>query len=451
MRFGHLGRVLVLAVALFATRATADDGPGSPLDSWVVAAGSTDEGARRAAAKSLESLGADALDAVVTRIANARKQESPSVVRALLAAHDPQRATDATESLVHTPPSVPGATDALLAECFVHALAHLGTARAVRELAIASADFGGALRPEIAQLVRALGDHAVAGLIRARRGTPPKVARWALSELETMNRKVPGDCVQTKDSEVLGDVLRAFGEIRDPDALGVVLSFANADRDAIRSASRDAIVAYGEEATARLRDAYAELTARPAPPGWTAPDAARELFLAYDRLRLQEVDALVDAGFGRQREGALDQAVADFDTALARQPQLEGRSDMAAAYVLYALSIEERDPESAMASLRKALSLAPSGPRTAQAESELLYLEGEALRAHGVVDADLFRRASLIDPANTRARDAVDRIELGASDRRARLERMTALGGGFAALVCGIVMLAGGRRRKKGR
>jgi tetratricopeptide (TPR) repeat protein len=302
-------------------------------------------------------------------------------------------------------------------------------------------------RRAAADEVHKLGERAVPGLIRARRSPSPVVARWATGQLEAMNRKVPGDCVQTKNTEVLAEVLRAFGAIRDPDALGVVLSFVNADRDPIRSAAREAIGAYGGDALGKLREAYASLAGKPAPLEWGAADAARALYALDDGLRLEDTNQLVDSGLQQQRDGDLHKAVESFDKALARQPDMERRADLAPAYVLYAISIENTDRPGALAYLRKATMLAPDGPRTAQANSEMAFLEAEALRDRGVVDEAMFRRAATLDPTNARARAALDQIESDASDRQRRIRRASELVGAVALLVVSLVLFVGRRRK----
>jgi tetratricopeptide (TPR) repeat protein len=304
-----------------------------------------------------------------------------------------------------------------------------------------------AARRTAADEVHRLGERAVPGLILARRSPSPVVARWATGQLEAMNRKVPGDCVQTKNTEVLAAVLRAFGAIRDPDALGVVLSFVNAERDPIRKAAREAIGAYGGDALGKLREAYSSLAGKPALLEWGTADAAQALYALDDGLRLQDTDRLVDSGLQEQRDGDLHKAVESFDKALARQPDLERRADLAPAYVQYALSIEGTDRSGALSYLRKATMLAPDGPRTAQANSEIAFLEAEALRDRGVVDEVLFRRAATLDPTNARARAALDQIESDAADRKRRIRRASEIGGAVALLVVSLVLFVGRRRR----
>src|SRR5262249_6373056 len=140
--------------------------------------------------------------------------------------------------------------------------------------------------------------------------------------------------------------------------------------------ARDAILMFGQDAQWKLREAYANVLNKPAPDGLAAADIAKELFAAYDRLRLQEVYGLLDQGLAAQRDGKIEDAVAAFDKVLARQPALDRRAETAPAYAAYADKIEDTDPGAARAAYEKSLRLDPDGPRTTAIRAELAYLEG---------------------------------------------------------------------------
>jgi hypothetical protein len=447
---------IVVVILLLVGSARADDASPKVEAAGAILAALTspDEAARRTAASQLQALGSVAVPSLAEELAARRKATTPELDKAVAAtikAASPKgpatRDEQLLDDLLRLSPTSEAVRTAQTTECILRTLAHVGTPSAVSELAMLSPDYGGAFRPELGSAIKQLGDRAVPGLIRARRGTTAAVARWATGQLEGMNRRVPGDCVQTKDTDVLADVLRAFGAIRDPDALGVVLSFVNADRDSIRQAARDAVGAYGPDAVPRVREAFAAITGRPASQDWGPPEAARALFAADDEIRLQDTNQLVDAGFQSARDGELKSATLAFDKALARQPDLERAPDLAPVYVMYALTIEDTDRESAQSYLRKAVALAPEGPRAAQAESELSFLEGEQLRDRGVVDESLFRRALQLDPTHARARAVLEQLESAATERHARIRRASALGGALALVLASIVLFVGRRRK----
>jgi tetratricopeptide (TPR) repeat protein len=308
---------------------------------------------------------------------------------------------------------------------------------------------GGAFRPEISRQLQKLGDRATAALILAAHDPARDVSRWATGELEVLGKKVPGDAVQTKNNDVLADVLEAYGATHDLDALSAVLSFVNSDRAPIREAARHATLAYGDTALAKLRESFANLTGNPPPPAWSAAEVAHELFAQNDRFRLQEVYAMMDVGLAAEASGRHEEAVTAFERVLARQPLFERRAEMVPAFVALAQSKEDADRPAAAAYYRTAARLAPDGPRAGQVASALDYLEGEDLLARGITDESLFQRAAGADPGNVRAHAELARIEAERAGRELTTRRYEEGAGALAVLALGVVLLAGRRARPR--
>jgi len=265
-----------------------------------------------------------------------------------------------------------------------------------------------------------------------------------------MGKRIPGDAVQTKDNQALADVLRAYASVHEMDALPVLLSFVNSDRIQVRSAAREAIGAYAQDAIWKLREAYSNVTGKPAPDNWTAPDVARELFAAYDRLRLQEVYGLLETGLKKQQEGKTEEAIADFDKVLARQPLLDRRNEMVPAYVAQAQKLQETDPAKAIALYRKAARLWPESPRAATINAEIAYLEGKELQARGIADSEPFKRALTLDPTHTKAKSEIDRLETNIEERQGRIRAFAAAAAVIFVAIAGIVLFGGARGRGRG-
>lgn len=332
--------------------------------------------------------------------------------------------------------------NALVIAALLRALAHANTTAGYRVMVKVAADHGGAFRPEIAKAIKG-NDKALPALIETKKTSPTETRVWAYSQLEGMGKRLAGDAVQTKDHQVLAEVLRAYGVVRDLDAVPVLLSFVNADRAPIRTAAREAVLAFDKDAIWKLREAYQNVTNKQAPDAWGAAEVAKELFAAYDKLRLMEVYGLLDQGLKAEQEGRLEEAINAFDRVLARQPELDRRGEMVPAYVAHGQKIATQDPAAARAVFEKALRLANKGPRAPQIEAELAYLDGKELVGRGIDDRASFERALSLDPTHVGARSELTRIETTAAERASRANLATAAAGLFVALVMGMVLFVG--------
>jgi len=415
-----------------------------------------DAAAKAEAAKLVEALGSDALPAITKKLAELRKSTSTSVAAAVKSGREAAGAKNAAteidlaDALLKNKTEGAGYKTAVQTAVILRALAHIGTTPALKQLVKVSGDHSNAFRTEVARHVKALGDKAVPALIETRKDSSSDVRHWAFSTLESMGKRVPGDAVQTKDNQVLADVLKAFANVHDMDALPVLLSFVNSDRIQVRAAARDALLGFGQDAVWKLREAYSNVTGKPAGEGVPAAQIAKDLFAAYDRLRLQEVYGLLDEGLAKEKEGKHDEAVAAFDKVLARQPMLDRRGEMVPAYVGLAQSLQESDPPRSLSLFRKAARLWPESPRANQIEAEIAYLEGKELLGRGIADVEPFKRALTLDPTHEKARAEINRLETNVEERQDRIRAMAAAGVVVLVAVVGI-LLFGGRRRRPSR
>src|SRR5262249_34173076 len=145
----------------------------------------------------------------------------------------------------------------------------VGTTPAVRELIALHAQFGELLRIDLQRQVMKLKDKAVPALIEARQHDAKIVQRWANRMLDTLGKAIPREAVGTNDTQILADVLRAYGRTRDVDAERVILSFSNSERIQLREAAREAIGAIGEPGMWQLKDVYLGLTGSKPPKVWS--------------------------------------------------------------------------------------------------------------------------------------------------------------------------------------
>jgi hypothetical protein len=415
---------------------------------------------RAGAAKALSELGDDATSALEKKLAELRKTTTDvhPVIKALRDTNTGKMGDgwDLGDALLRARTDAHAWRVATTTVLLVRALAHIGTTRAVKAMIPVALDQQRAFQGEVQAQLRVLGERAVAGLIESRKDPSGDVRRFGTAQLEAMNKRLPGEAVQTKSNQVLADVLRAYGLVRDMDAMGVILSFVNSERAQVRTAAREALAAFGQDAIWKLRETYANVVGKSAPEGWNADQIARELFAAYDRFRLQEVYALFEEGLTAYHDGKLEDATAAFDKVLARQPTIERRAEMVPAYVAHAQSIEAADRgnrdnrdnrDRALALFRKALRLDSEGARAPQIKGEIAYLEGMDMLGRGIADSDAFRRALAFDGGNAKARAELDRLEAAQEVREERTRRWAA-GGAVLALAVALIVIFGGARSK---
>ena len=404
-----------------------------------------DAAGRREAAKAIEDLGADAVPAVAKELAALRKTSAAAPAVKLAA----KEGGDLTDALVATKTEPTAWAPAVQTAVLMKGLAHAGTTPAVAEIIKVAGDQGGAFKPEVARHLKALGDKAVPALILSRKEPSSELRHWAAGQLEGMGKRIAGDAVQTKDNQVLAETLRAFAAVHDMDALPVLLSFVNSDRIQVRAAAREAVGQFGQDAVWKLREAYGNVVGKPAPETWTAAQTAKELFTAYDKLRLQEVYGLLDEGLAKEKAGDIEGAVAAFDKVLARQPMLDRRGEMVGAYVAYATKLEETDAPKSIATFRKALRLNPETARAPQVEAEIAYLEGKELQGRGVADPEPFKRALSLDPTHEKSRAELRRLDTNADERDARFRSFAAAGAVVVVALAGIMLFGGTRKSKR--
>jgi tetratricopeptide (TPR) repeat protein len=422
-------------IVLLAAPARAADGEGE----IAALTAADDASSRRHALEKIDALGPASVPAIAKTLAELRKQKD--IRAAVQKARERERPL--LESLLESREA--GAKSAFVVAALAAALARIGTTPAIRPLLRIAVDHEGAFKPEIARHVKTLGDRALPALLETKKESN-ELRHWSYAQLESMGKRVPGDAVQTKDNAVLPEVLRTFAAIREIDALPVLLSFVNSDRVEVRTAARDAILEFGQDANWKVREAYANVTGKEAPEGWPPTQTAKELFAVYDRLRLQEVYGLLDDGLAKAKQGATEEAIARFDRVLARQPSIERRTEMVPAYLQRAYDLEATDRVLARATFEKAIQLWPDGPRVPAIRAELAYLDGMDALAREVPDGEPFRRALELDPTHEKARAELARLESESTEREGRFRMIAAAVVVVIVAALGFILFGGSRR-----
>jgi hypothetical protein len=226
-----------------------------------------------------------------------------------------------------------------------------------------------------------------------------------------MGRAIPSESVRTNDFEALGDILRAYGRIRDPDAARIIISFANSERTQLRLAARQAIVMLGSVGLWQLRDAYEDVVGKRPRRDWTWERTARELFGEFDRLRLSRVYGTFVEGERHLEKGELELMGHSYDLVLAKDPLFEKRSQMAPGYFRLALALRDTNATTALEALTRVERLSSDPALSKQARSLASTLRAVQSASRGVVDVDRLKAALELDPSNTLARETLVKLQ----------------------------------------
>ncbi len=329
-------------------------------------------------------------------------------------------------------------------------LVALGTTPATRVLIHVYVRFD-FLRIDTQLQLAKLDEKAIAALIETRRHPARKIATWADRQLDALGKAIPSEVVQTDDPEVLADILRAYGRVRDPDAARLVISFANTERAQVREAARQGVAMLGEVANWQLRDTYENIVGKKPPRDWSWKRTARELFGEFDRLRLARVFRLFESGKAAYKQGNLLEMCKAYDRVLAENPMFERRDEMVPGYVDFARAAKPEQLAEARLALARAARLSRDPDELHRIQSLQLTLEGERLLQTGLADQTLFRRALDLDAENARAQQRLESIERGEPSKTQKtFNRYGAAGIIGAVALVSILVIAFWRRKRPG-
>jgi hypothetical protein len=320
-----------------------------------------------------------------------------------------------------------GWQDAVEIMTLLVALAEMGTTEAIGDVIDYSPMHEAAFRKEIYQIVGWLGPKAVPALVRRQDAKDADVQVVVGTTLADLMMERPGQQVQLKDHALLVEVLQAFGDHKNIDALDAVISFVNSDKDQVREAAREAIRAYGQLALWTLKKEYKEQTGEMPDPEWDAARIATELFALEDAERMAPLHDRMEAGLAMAAEGRYEEMEKAFRRILAEQPFYGRRAEMVPGYVAYGDElVESRDLDRAALMFKVAERLDVDGKHADAIAARLLLTEGLRSIEEGAPDAQPLRMALERDPD----------LELAG-----RYRIMGALGIGSAAIIVLVLLV----------
>ncbi|MEO6954712.1 MAG: hypothetical protein ABI321_23130 [Polyangia bacterium] len=365
--------------------------------------------------------------------------------------------------------------DALYVVATMRALAATHRAEAVAPIFKLAFVLDGVFRDECGKQLRAIGDAAVAPLVRLQyaRVIPgvmgAKQRRYAVYQLDRMDRARPLTAITTAPDDRLRAVLiHAYGEARALDAVEAILDQINAQSHRVRREARWAFrryvegpapppapmrkrklpggqmesdekpdyLTYREVADLALQKRIAELAitmpvARPP----AMPLAMFEAIVAHDDAeRNAEWERAFVTARAQIDAGDLDGALGNYEWILAHDPSSSRRAEMSPTFARAGDARRRAgklDEAAALYWKAAALATPDAAPKL---EAEASFVDAERARARGQTDEAALRRAIALDPTQLAAKAQLAQLEARrALARRGR--RLGALAGGLGVLI----------------
>ncbi len=330
-----------------------------------------------------------------------------------------------------------GWRDAVEIMVLLNALIAMGTTESIGTVVDHAPRNEAAFRKEIYQLVIWAGPKAVPALVRRQNSKDPDVALVVSTALADMKMERPGQQVQVKDHRILIEVLTAFGEHKNIEALDTVAAFMNSDMDQVREAAREAMKSYGKLGLWTMKKEYKEYVGEMPPAEWEADRIAEELFSRQDADRMAPLDEKMQEGLSLAAAGDFEKMEKVYQEILARQPFFGRRAEMVSGYLAYGAKLTSTgDIDRATLMYKVAQRLDVTGTHERHITARLYLLEGLLAIEQGAPDAHPLRQAIEIDPDLEMARDRLAEVErLSHRHRIGRLRILGAAGIGMAALM----------------
>lgn len=291
-------------------------------------------------------------------------------------------------------------------------------------------------RFEAPRTQRRLGALIIPAAIRFRAHPRSWVRKFCLETLDELHVAEPGRAVQQDDVALLAAILGAYGDTLTFDAMPVVVSYIGDERSEVRAAAQRAVTRFGKNAIWQLRERYLNTTGKEADPGWGHQRLSSELARWFEAPKRELVDQQLTRADAALARGDFGGAEAALDKALVAAPFGAAAQRAAPLYVRIAGHHEANDQlEPAIACLRRALRLDPTGAEYKRALARVKYLEAELRLSRGQVDLKGYEEALRLDPGLSEAQATLD--ELSGKNRERERERQKALAL-LAALVLGV-------------
>jgi hypothetical protein len=291
-----------------------------------------------------------------------------------------------------------------------------------------------------------VGLRLLPALIALRSHGDARVRAWAQQGVHALGMDDPSVATNQTDAHLAAEVIRAYSDPLDFDAMPLLVRLTAADKLEVREAARAAVARFGKNAVWQTRQLYSEVAGKGADKRWDAERTARELYAVLDHDAREQAGALLARGMSDYVAGHLDAMQKSYDTLLAQYPRFEERAKMAPGYSALAdARLADDKLEAARDGYQRALRLAPEASDAEQLRAKVAFVEAELALTDGVVDLHGYEQALQHDPKLSAAAEIRDRLSGQKALRERRVKRLAA-GAAIALLIGFLFAMLRGRR-----
>ena len=275
----------------------------------------------------------------------------------------------------------------------IRSLERIGTLDAWRTLADVYALSPEMWRWELRRAVARVGPRLLPAVVLARGHRDASLRRWAREGAQALGLTNPADAFQNEDLAQLTQLVLAYSEVRDLDAMPVIVGLVDHPDPPLRDAARVAMERYAQNGIWQLRIAFRNKLQSEADIAWGWRRTMSELWSRLDDVRLAPQSERIDVAKTALTEGRTNDALRELELVLRETPTPPRIEEVASMLATIAGSL---DAEEAMRVLRRALWLAPGHAEAPTWQARLALAEAEQDRARGVLDLEAYEAAAAV-------------------------------------------------------
>jgi hypothetical protein len=290
-------------------------------------------------------------------------------------------------------PDGAGVTASLKIISMLAALNALDTMAAYKIMMSFSKRHAGVFRRIIGAMLVAHRLDALPALIYGRGSKDPEMHMFAVKWIRDMGNPLLSEQVQgIKNSRRLAQLIEAYAQVNELDAVNVTLSLTSHSSVFVRNAARKAILKYGQNAKWAIFREYENIFGEEPDKESQPVQWLERLYKYADERRDADFLKVFSAGLKFAESSDFKKMNEAYKSILASEPLFEKRDQMAAGYLAYARYLEsDNEHDKAVWAYKMAKRLSVENSELFhQADSRLIFLQAEKNREAGALDKEVY-------------------------------------------------------------